>query len=78
MTSKTKQDRPRFAVCISGEGYAASLVSRRLYEILPEQKASGKGLVRVIDESGEDYLFPVALFEEIDLPEPVRDKLKFR
>lgn len=78
MTSEPKRERPRFAVCISSEGYAASLVPRRLYEMLPDEKASRMGLVRVIDDTGEDYLFPTSMFEEIDLPDPIREKLKFR
>ncbi len=78
MTPETKQDRPRVAVCISSDGYAASLVPRRLYQVLPDEKASHKGLVRVIDDTGEDYLFPTSMFEEIDLPDPIREKLKFR
>jgi len=53
-------------------------VPRRLYQVLPDEKASHKGLVRVIDDTGEDYLFPTSMFEEIDLPDPIREKLKFR
>ena len=78
MTPEAKQSERRVAVCISSEGYSASLVPRRLYEVLPDEKASRKGLVRVIDDTGEDYLFPTSMFEEIDLPDPIRAKLNFR
>jgi hypothetical protein len=78
MTGATKQSGSRFAVCISNEGYATSLVMRRLYEVLPDREATLSGLIRVIDESGEDYLYPVSLFEEIELPSLIREKLRFR
>lgn len=78
MTTVAKHDKPRVAVCITSEGYATSLVPRRLHQLSPDEKASSKGLVRVIDDTGEDYLFPTSMFEEIDLPDPIREKLKFR
>jgi hypothetical protein len=77
MTAGLRQDQPRFAVCVSNEGYAASLMPRRLYEVLPDREAFQKGLLRVIDDSGEDYLFPASMFEEIDLPKLIQDKLRF-
>lgn len=77
MSPEAKQGERRVAVCISSEGYVASLVPRRLYEMLPDENASRKGFVRVIDDTGEDYLFPTSMFEEIDLPDLIREKLKF-
>lgn len=66
MTSR-KPD-PRYVVCIKNDDYRASLVVRRLYRCLPDSDAEKRGLLRVIDESGEDYLFPQNLFVAIDLP----------
>lgn len=54
-------------VCISNAGYEVDLESRKLYERVPDDGAEQKGLVRIIDDSGEDYLFPVELFAEIEL-----------
>jgi hypothetical protein len=47
----------QFAVCIDNEGYKASLELGKLYRILPDKEAQSHGLVRVIDESGEDYAY---------------------
>lgn len=57
-----------FALCIGNEGYEASLEVRRVHEVLPDEGAAACGLVRVIDESGEDYLFPAQLYVTVDLP----------
>ena len=67
--------RKQYVVCLSNKGYRASLVSRRIYETVPDAEATSRGLVRVIDESGEDYLFPANLFEAIELPTGLRRKL---
>ena len=54
--------RTRLAVCIDNAGYPASLEPWKLYQVLPDPEAKAHGQLRVIDESGEDYLFPAALF----------------
>ena len=64
----TRRSAGRYAVCISNKGYRASLVPRRLYRVFPDRDAEHRSLVRVIDESGEDYLYPEGLFLRIDLP----------
>jgi hypothetical protein len=74
MTTKTRRIK-NYVVCLSNRGYSASLVQRRLYEQLPDADAAKRGLVRVIDESGEDYLFPQALFAEIEIPGAIRERL---
>ena len=56
-------------VCISNAGYEVDLESRKLYERVADDGAEQKGCVRIIDDSGEDYLFPVVLFAAIDLPQ---------
>jgi hypothetical protein len=64
--------RRQFAVCLRNDGYEVSLELRKIYEVLPDSGAARHHQVRVIDESGEDYLFPSAWFAAIDLPAPVR------
>jgi len=59
----------QFAVCINNEGYPASLELRRVYQVIPDPRAAKRHLLRVIDESGEDYLYPAELFVPIQLPE---------
>jgi len=62
---------PRFAVCIKNSGYPASLEVRKLYEVLHDPDAEVDGMIRVIDESGEDYLFPEEMFVFAPLPASV-------
>jgi hypothetical protein len=64
-----------FAVCIHNAEYQAALELRKLYQIVPDEGAVTQHLVRVIDESGEDYLYPEMYFLPIDLPQSVKDAL---
>jgi len=64
-----------FVVCIKNEGYAASLELRKIYENIPDERAAEHQMIRVIDESGEDYLYPSDFFVLIDLPKPVEEAL---
>jgi hypothetical protein len=57
-----------YVLCISNRGYRFSLVVRRVYRQLPDNDAGKHAMVRVIDESSEDYLFPSELFVPLDLP----------
>lgn len=59
---------PRFVICMRNEGYAASLEARKVYRCLPDTDAESRSMLRVIDESGEDYLYPADYFVPIDLP----------
>jgi hypothetical protein len=59
-------------VCIDNEGYPASLEKRKIYVALPDRTAEKQGLVRIIDESGDDYLYPKGFFRAITLPQSVR------
>jgi hypothetical protein len=52
----------KFVVCIRNDGYPASLEQRKLYRALPDAQAARAGMIRVIDESGEDYLYPADYF----------------
>ena len=65
----------RYVVCLTNRGYTASLVVRKIYETIPDADASTRGLVRIVDESGEDYLFPASLFAAIEIPEDLRLRL---
>ncbi|MGH9343955.1 MAG: hypothetical protein ACRD19_09370 [Terriglobia bacterium] len=68
------QTKP-FAVCIDNTDYHASLIRGKVYRILPDQRASKDDLVRVIDESGEDYLYHKSHFVFVDFPPAVRKKI---
>ncbi len=57
-----------FLICIANDGYEASLERRKIYEGLHDAPAAARGFVRVIDESGEDYLYPTRFFVPIELP----------
>jgi len=60
------------AICISNAGYEVSLEPRKVYEVLRDHDAARHGQLRVIDESGTDYLYPHSNFAEIVLPQSVR------
>ena len=63
--------KTQFVVCVKNEGYAASLELRKIYQVIPDARAAEHQLVRVIDESGEDYLYPEDYFAAIELPQAV-------
>ena len=58
----------QYMLCVANRGFRASLMVRRVYRVLPDPDAEERGLVRVVDESGEDYLYPERLFVAIELP----------
>lgn len=64
----TKQ-KSRFVLCLKAGSYKASLEPRKVYRVLEDPVAEAKSLLRVVDESGEDYLFPAELFVAIEIPE---------
>ena len=70
MSVKKKMSR-RYAVCIRNEGNEASLERNKLYVVLPDRKGQADGLVRVIDEDGEDYLYPAEWFVALEVPRVV-------
>ena len=65
----------KFLLCVHNEGYEASLVIRKLYEKLPDKEAERHDQVRIIDESGEDYLYPSTFFAPVRLSILTRNKL---
>ena len=62
-------------ICIKNEGYAGSLEPRKVYAVVPDEKAEQRGFLRVIDESGEDYLHPENFFVPVELPQATREAL---
>lgn len=59
-------------ICLKNKGYEVSLEPRKLYQVLPDLDAAKHRQLRIIDESGEDYLYPASYFAAIELPTPVR------
>jgi hypothetical protein len=59
-------------VCVENDGYPASLEKRKIYVALRDQAAEKHGLLRIIDESGSDYLYPRTFFRPIELPQTVK------
>ena len=70
-----KNHPPRFVICIGTGDYKASLELRKIYQILPDPTAAVRGYFRVVDESGEDYLYPKSYFLPIALPKAVKRAL---
>ncbi|MEQ8972628.1 MAG: hypothetical protein RIE73_19805 [Coleofasciculus sp. C1-SOL-03] len=66
MQSANKENQ--FVVCISNQDYPASLEVRKIYQVIPDANATQHQMIRVIDESGEDYLYPSIYFVPIQLP----------
>ena len=58
----------RYVLCVKNRGFAASLEVRKVYRLRSDPEANAHGLIRVIDESGEDYLYPEKFFVFIDVP----------
>ncbi|NOH03648.1 MAG: hypothetical protein HND47_17645 [Chloroflexi bacterium] len=73
--SMTEETTPQFVVCLKNNGYEASLEPRKIYQVLPDKEAESHKMIRVIDESGEDYLFPASLFSPISLPQALIEEL---
>ena len=76
MTESTTASRPEYVVCVNNGGYPASLELHKIYRTLPDDDAAASGDLRVVDESGEDYLFPASGFVAISVPERVRSSLR--
>ena len=68
--------KSKFVLCIDDGGAPEALERRKFYEVLPDARAAKEGMLRVIDESGEDYLYPKAYFVELALPSKVEGYLK--
>jgi hypothetical protein len=75
MMNMPKNHRKKYIICINNEGYQASLELRKIYSVIPDNQAAEHHLVRVVDETGEDYLYPINSFVPIDLPEEITNIL---
>ena len=64
----TKSETQHYVLCIRNEKYPASLEARKIYQCVPDPQAKAHGQMRVIDESGEDYLYAQELFVPIEIP----------
>jgi hypothetical protein len=74
---RVQQTPGSFALCVE-DGGMEDLEARKIYQTLPDRGASREGYVRVIDESGEDYIYPSDLFVSVKLPAAVVRRLKKR
>lgn len=66
---------PKFAVCVNNAEYPASLELHKIYRVLPDEAAARDADIRIIDESGEDYLYPAKWFITLDVPRQVEASL---
>lgn len=67
--SKNERSQPKYVICVRNENYPASLELRKVYRAIPDAKASSHKMLRVVDESGEDYLYPSAYLAPVELPQ---------
>ncbi len=61
----------QFAVCVKNDDYSASLELRKIYRVLPDRQAASHRLLRIVDESGSDYLYPEDYFVFLEVPQAV-------
>jgi len=64
-----------FAICVQNDGYEGTLELRKLYEVIDDSSAEKRNYIRIVDESGEDYLYPKVWFVPVELPRTVEDQL---
>lgn len=72
---KSTHSPAQFVVCIKNTGYPASLELHKIYRVIPDEDAVEDGDIRVVDESGEDYLYPASYFAVIKVPTAVEKSL---
>ena len=65
----------KFLLCVDNKGYEASLELRKLYQTIPDREAKRHDQVRIIDESGEDYLYPSEFFAPVRLPMQTKNRI---
>ncbi len=73
---KVKYSSEEFVICINNEAYPASLELHKIYRVLPDKKAEDDGDLRIVDESGEDYLYHSSYFVPIQPPQLVKDSIR--
>ncbi len=69
------ENETKFVLCVNNANYPASLEFGKIYRAISDEKARGHGMLRIIDESGEDYLYPEIFFVAIQLPQAAQDAL---
>ena len=74
-TMRVQQTTDSFALCVEGGG-SEDLEARKLYQVLPAREAAREGYIRIVDESGEDYIYPSDLFVPVRLPAAVVRRLR--
>ncbi len=72
---RTNEYEPKFAVCINNSEYPASLELHKIYRVLSDKDAARDGDIRIVDESGEDYLYSAEWFVLIDVPRKVESSV---
>ena len=70
--NKSDGTESQFVICINNSGYPASLELHKIYAVLPDERAAEDDFLRVVDESGEDYLYSAKRFVSVDLPQRVK------
>ena len=70
-----RRSAAEFVVCIENSGYPASLELHKIYRVVPDEEAMREGDVRIVDESGEDYLYPAEWFAAVELARRIRRSL---
>ena len=71
-----KKAKPQFAASVKNKDYAASLELRKLYQVVADETAAKVHQIRIIDESGEDYLYPEEYFVSVQLPESAEKAIR--
>ena len=72
-----KKQKLAFVVCVKNDNYSVSLEVLKIYQIIPDLKANKHHMLRVVDESGEDYLYPEDYFISIEVPQTVAEVFSF-
>ena len=72
---KKEEKEQMFALCVENKD-CEDLVKRKLYQVIPDEKSEKEGYIRVIDESGEDYLYPQSYFILVQLPRKAQEALR--
>jgi hypothetical protein len=75
MKAQKKRTKIQFAVCVNNSGYPSSLELHKIYRVIPDEDVEIDGDIRIIDESGEDYIYSGDRFVLIKVPEEVRHSL---
>lgn len=75
MNSIEPSEAPRFAVCIRNDGYPAALEQRKIYRVIPDPVGDRYDMIRIVDESGEGYLYPREFFQVMEVSHTLGETL---